>query len=98
MSMNLGKSFSVVFSTDGKWLATLTERAVRVVFSVDLSIHFEMRIKNPSGARFSRDNSTLLVKTTSGELWLQPVGEGIPHVSLPCGEGEGPTRSSRITT
>jgi WD40 repeat protein len=89
-STRLGKSLSVSFSGDGRWLAVTTETKVRVLSSDDSSTRWELKSQDPSDVRFSPDGSTLLVKTTSGALSLHVVGRSSRGRSLGRSDGEGP--------
>jgi WD40 repeat protein len=86
----LGKSLSVTFSGDGRWLAVTTATKVRVLSPDDTSTRWELKIRDPSDVRFSPDGSTLLVKTTSGALSLHVVGRNSKGRTLGRSDGEGP--------
>lgn len=89
--MRLGKSLSVTFSPDGSWLATVTERLVRILSAEDWSTRVEVKIPDPSHVRFSPGGDAFLVKATTGRIsWHATDGSCSEVVRRSEGEGPAP--------
>lgn len=91
--MNLGTSHFVRFSPDGVWLATSGVGSVRLRRVGEAKPAWTFKVKHPASADVSPDSSTLLVKTTAGDLYLYGPLSGTPElrqIAADLGEGPGP--------
>jgi hypothetical protein len=88
--IEIGPSYFVRFSPDGAWLASCGTRTLELRRPGAPTPEISVRVRNGSSGEFATDSRSVVLKTTSGALYILDPLESTADVRIfDKGRGEG---------